>query len=291
MHRLSILFLIVLLGCAPQTEPLIAPETPSPRVVSILPSITEVLFDIGVGHHVIGDSFYTQYPPETADIKKIGGLFDINREVIITLKPDLVILSEENVSLRQSLPLPILIVNHQTLSGVLDSYLTIGEAFGAEVLCVAQQKRQELIDKLNTFEPRKQGKQPIRTLICIDRSSGTGRIQGMYVAGADSFLSEVVTRAGGKNVAASIGLMAPQLSAEGVMDLAPDVIIEIQVSGQVSGRELSDWLSLGESVPAVKNRRILVLDDDFASIPGPRTPMLIEKIVRYFESQEIESRR
>ena len=106
----------------------------------------------------------------------------------------------------------------------------------------------------------------------------------MYVAGKDSFLSDVVSRAGGENVAASTGLLAPIISTEGVIDLAPDVIIEIQVSGQASGRKLSDWQSLGENVPAVKNRRILVLEDDFASVPGARTPMLIEKIVQYFES-------
>jgi len=196
----------------------------------------------------------------------------------------LVILSVENTSLRQSLAVPVLTIDHRTFSGVLDSYLIIGEVFGADILTVARQKRKELMDRLNEFDARREGQEPIRTLIAIDRSYGTGRIQHLFVAGADSFLSEVVERAGGVNVAAATGLLAPMLSAEGIIYLAPDVIIDIQISGIDPERSLADWQSLGNSVPAVRNRRILVLTDDFASIPGPRTPILIERIVRYFES-------
>jgi len=97
-------------------------------------------------------------------------------------------------------------------------------------------------------------------------------------------LSEAVTLAGGENAAASIGLLAPTLSAEGVIHLAPDVIIDLRITGMDATQGLSDWQSLGDKIPAVKNRRILTLTDDFATVPGPRTPMLIEKIAQYFES-------
>jgi len=286
MSRFVLLFVIVCVGCVPPAEPPVAWETPPQRIISTMPSITEVLFDIGLGDRIIGDSATTKYPPETVKIEKIGGLYDINHEKIITLKPDMIILSVENTVLRQSLSAPVLIVDHRTLTGVLDSYLIIGKAFGEDILSTAQRKRQELFDTLNDFETKTKGRKPIRTLISIDRSYGTGKIQNLFVAGADSFLSDVVTRAGGTNVASAIGTLAPQLSAEGVVHLAPDVIIDIQVSGTDLTLSVSDWQSLGSSVPAVKNRRILTLTDDFASIPGPRTPILIEKIAHYFESLE-----
>ena len=276
-------------GCAPPAEPFFDVHGSSPppqRIISTLPSITEVLFDIGLGDRIVGDSDFTKYPPETAKIDKIGGLYDINREKIILLKPDLIILSAEKTLPHQSLSAPVLTVDHRTLEGVLDSYLVIGEAFGSDILTAAQSKRQELIGKLHDFETRIKGRKPIRTLIAIDRSYGTGRIQNLFVAGADSFLSEVVARAGGENAAASIGLLAPQLSAERVIRLAPKVIIDIQISGRDQKRSESDWYTLGNSVPAIKNRRILTLTDDFATIPGPRTPLLMEKIARYFESME-----
>ena len=286
MIRLLFLVLTVFLGCTPSPKPLGMPDTPPQRVISTLPSITEVLFDIGLEDRIVGDSPFTKYPPETTKIDKIGGLYDSNHEKIISLKPDLVILSVENVSLRQSLSVPVLMVDHRSLSGVLDSYLVIGEVFGLDILTVAKTKQQELIGKLNSFEVPAKGKKPIRTLICIDRSYGTGRIQGMYVAGTDSFLTEVVERAGGENIVATLGLPTRQLSEEGLRELAPDVIIDIQFDERDLTRSLSDWQSLGNGVPAVRNHRILVLTDDFSSIPGPRTPLLIETIVQYFESVE-----
>ena len=285
MYRFILPFIVVCLGCVPPAEPPAGWETPPQRIVSTLPSITEVLFELELQDRIVGDSSYTKYPPETATIEKIGGLYDINHEKIVSLKPDMIILSAENTALRRSLSVPVLIVDHRTLAGVLDSYLVIGEIFGEDVLSLAQKKRQKLIHTLNELEARTKGRKPIRTLISIDRSYGTGRIQNLYVAGADSFLSDAVARAGGENVASSMSLsLAPQLSAEGVIHLAPDVIIDIQVSGSDVTLSESDWQSLGSSVPAVKNRRILILTDDFASIPGPRTPILIEKIARYFES-------
>jgi iron complex transport system substrate-binding protein len=198
----------------------------------------------------------------------------------------LVILPSESPLLRRPLSVRVLTVEHNNLQGVLDSYLIIGELFGEDILATARQKRQELLDKLNTFKERIQNRIPLRTLIVIDRSHGTGRIQHLFVAGANSFLTEVITMAGGENVAASIGLLAPQLSAEGVIHLAPEVIIDIQIPGRDLSRSASDWQSLGINVSAVRNNRILTLTDDFASIPGPRTPMLIEKIAQYFESIE-----
>ena len=292
MYRLSFLILFALIlamfsGCPPPTAPPRMPETPPQRIIATLPSITEVLFDIGLGDRIVAVSSYTEYPPETAMIEKIGGHFDINRERIISLRPDLIILPADSLLLHRSLSVPVLTVNHDNMVGVLDSYLTIGELFGEDVLTTAKQKRQELLDRLNDFETRAQGRTPWRTLIAVDRSHGTGRIQHLFVSGADTFLTEVVARAGGENVAAaSIRLPAAQLSAEGVIHLAPEVIIDLQIGGRDLSRSAADWQSLGNSVPAVRNNRILTLSDDFATIPGPRTPMLIEKIVQYFESIE-----
>jgi len=289
MRRLIFPLLIVFWGCTPSVPPDVVPDTPPKRIISTQPSITEVLFDIGLGDRIVGDSPFTKYPPEAAKIAKIGGLLDINREKIISLKPDLVILPVENDSLRQSLFVPMLPVDHRTMSGVLDSYLRIGDIFGQDIQTVARKKRQELSDKLNAFDARTEGKEPIRTLISLQRYYGAGRIQDMFVAGGTSFLTEAVAKAGGVNMMLSSRMGVPMLSAEGVIDLAPDVIIDILINGSDPAQSASDWHSLGDSVPAVKYNRILMLTDDFATIPGPRTPILIEKIAQYYESIDFES--
>lgn len=282
MYRCILPLSVILFGCTPSAiPPDVVPKTPPKRIISTLPSITEVLFDIGLGDRIVGDSYHTKYPPETAKIAKIGGLYDINYESIISLKPELVILSVENVTLRQSLSAPVLSVDHRSLSGMLDSYLVIGEIFGSDVLTIARKKRQELQNKLNEYVPKTDDKVPIRTLIALDRTHGIGRIQNLFAAGRDSFLTEVVARAGGINVVED---RTRQYGVEGVIFLAPDVIIDIHTSSNNVEQSVFDWQSLGKSVPAVRHNRILTLTEDFASIPGPRTPMLIEKIAQYFES-------
>jgi len=70
MYRFVFLFFVVFFGCTPQVEPPACPNTPPQRIISTLPSITEVLFDIELGDRIVGDSFFTEYPPETAKSRK-----------------------------------------------------------------------------------------------------------------------------------------------------------------------------------------------------------------------------
>jgi iron complex transport system substrate-binding protein len=257
------------------------------RIVSTLPSITEVLFDIGLGSRIVGVSSFTTYPPEAAKIDKIGGLYDMNYEKILSLKADILFFSVENEALRQSLTVPSWAVNHRTLQGVLDSYTIIGALFDEDVLVAAKVKQAALKDQLDAFAEKAKNREKtktakIKTLICIDRSRGTGKIQNLFVAGTESFLTDALRLAGGENVAEAAGRFAPTLSAEGVIGLAPEVIIDLGFAPPdiKTKSDLSDWQSLGDSVPAVKNKRIYKITDDFATVPGPRTPLLIEKIER-----------
>jgi len=89
MYRFVFIFFVVILGCTPQVEPPVRRDTPPQRIISTLPSITEVLFDIELGDRIVGDSFFTEYPPETAKIEKIGNQYGFHREKIVSLKPEL----------------------------------------------------------------------------------------------------------------------------------------------------------------------------------------------------------
>jgi iron complex transport system substrate-binding protein len=280
-----ILYILHCTACSPAAKQpeakTVAPLCPQ-RIISTLPSITEILFDIGVGGRIVGVSSFTAYPPEAAAIDKIGGLYDINHEKILSLKPDIVLYSTENESLRQSLTVPGRTLDHRTLQGVLESYTIIGALFGDEVLAAAKNKQAALQNRLNEFAEKAKHRKKLKTLICIDRSRGTGSIQNLFVAGKGSFLTDAVQLAGGENAAESVGLLAPVLSAEGVIGLAPEVIIDLGFTppGAAAESDLADWQTLGGNVPAVKNKRIYKITDDYATVPGPRTPLLIEKLER-----------
>ncbi|MDR0705527.1 MAG: ABC transporter substrate-binding protein, partial [Planctomycetaceae bacterium] len=107
----------------PQTTKQKTSRNESPqRLISTTPSLTELLFDIGIGDRIVGDSRFTTYPPETEKIEKIGGLYDGHWERIVELKPDLALILDknENFLLRcQELGIESLAVDHASMEGVL----------------------------------------------------------------------------------------------------------------------------------------------------------------------------
>ncbi|MDR2116875.1 MAG: helical backbone metal receptor [Planctomycetaceae bacterium] len=286
-------------GCTPAPQTATQNESPQ-RLISTAPSITEILFDIGIGDRIVGDSRFTKYPPETEKIEKIGGLFDGNWEKIVDLKPDLVLILANNENFRlqcEALGIESLAVNHETMEGVLASYDLIGKRFGSEVMQSAQIKKTALEEKLRVLRSKGESLPTVRVLICIDRIRGSGQLQNLYVAGTNPYFQDAIRWAGGINVAETTNLVIPVLSVEGVVAMNPDVIIDLMIGVKVTATEgvlgtegaaegavendlTADWKTLGNEVNAVKMGRIYVLTEDYATIPGPRTPLFVEKLLK-----------
>ncbi|MDR1141760.1 MAG: helical backbone metal receptor [Planctomycetaceae bacterium] len=295
-------------GCAPAPQ-----KTPQPvrriespqRLISTAPSITEILFDIGIGERIVGDSRFTTYPPETKEIEKIGGLYDGNWERIVELKPDLVLVLAKNEDFRlqcEKLGIESLSVEHGSMEGVLASYDLIGERFGQEVMQAAQARKIVLAEKLSTLRAKGESLPPVRVLICIDRERESGQLQNVYVAGTSPYFQDAIRWAGGINVAETTGLAFPCMSAEGILALNPDVIVDLMIGEVVrlavstSADEpekkedelIADWKTLGNTVNAVKTGRIFILTENYATIPGPRTPLLVEKLFEILHGEPIK---
>jgi iron complex transport system substrate-binding protein len=287
------LFITVLTGC--QSSGRIEQKDTQQRLISTAPSITEILFDIGAGELVAGDSRFTVFPPEAAKIEKIGGLYDWNPEKILALKPTQIFLLKENETARSRFAewgIRTVAVDHQSIEGVLQSYEIIGSTLGGSFRNTALEKQKKLRTKLNEFADANRNRKKVRVLLCVDRSRNVGRIENLFVAGDSPMYNEILELAGGTNVAAKTGLPFPSISPEGVLHMAPDVIIELFTGEGVSAAVLlskeeqrrivdgsrKDWQTLGNNVPAVKNDRIAVILDDYATVPGPRLPLLAEQI-------------
>ncbi|MDR2757108.1 MAG: ABC transporter substrate-binding protein [Planctomycetaceae bacterium] len=284
-------------GCAP--APQTAPQNKSPQhLISTAPSITEILFDIGIGDRIVGDSRFTKYPPETEKIEKIGGLYDGNWERIVELKPDLVLILARNENFRlqcQELGIESLAVDHESMEGVLASYHLIGEHFEPEIMQAAQARKKALEEKLHILRSKGKSLPPVRVLICIDRIRGSGQLQNLYVAGTNPYFQDAIRWAGGINVAETTNLAVPVLSVEGVVAMNPDVIIDLMIGAKVKASEggveveeddlTGDWKTLGNEVNAVKMGKIYVLTEDYATIPGPRTPLFVEKLLEILHGQ------
>ncbi|MDR2641237.1 MAG: helical backbone metal receptor [Planctomycetaceae bacterium] len=262
------------------------------RIISVTPAITELLFDIGLGGKIVGDSQFTTYPPEAAKIEKIGGLYDRNNEKIISLKPDLVIFPIEDVQFGQKLKqfnIKGLSVDHRSISGLLESYELVGKLLGGAYLDKAIAKRRALEEFLRECKLQVEGIKRLKVLTVIDRQRGTGKIDNIFIAGAELFFSEVLSLAGGENVASGLGVAYPNISTEAIIDFNPDVIIDIQIHNEKDKETTdnllrSDWDVLKDVVPTVKRGNVFIISDSYASIPGPRTPLLIKRIREILDS-------
>ncbi len=282
---LIFLLLFVAVGCQQSPlDPRRSSEIPQ-RVVATTPSSAEILFELGLGDRVVGVCSFCKYPPEVEKIPKIGGLIDRDDEAILRLEPDLVIELEENVQSCEKLRsfgIDVLTVNHNTIDGVFDSYLTIGREFGPEILERAEKRRGELLDQLARIEEKSKRKKPVRVLICVDRERGTGQLLSLYIAGKNPFYQRTLEIAGGVNVAGNATLPVPVVSVEEILRMNPEVIIDLCTIPTASDTThgIADWNVLGDAVDAVRDKRIYVLTEDYMSIPGPRLVKYVEVLAK-----------
>jgi len=254
------------------------------RIVSLAPSITETLYALGLGDRVVGVTRYCKYPPDAKNKTQVGGYYDMNLEAIMALKPDLVIMLEEQ---KQASPeidqvsLETLVVSHKTIAGIIDSFRTIGRVCGEGAK--GRRMARDLENRLEQIRRQTQGLSRPRVLFALDRTFGCGHLADVYIAGVDGYFDKIIELAGGQNVYTDVGVRSPVVSPEGILRLNPDVIIDLVPPGTRQSLDrktmLADWDDLPQ-VAAVKNHRVFVFDEDYACVPGPRFVQLVEDLAK-----------
>jgi len=256
---------------------------PPQRIVSLAPSITEILFALGLGDRVVGVTRYCRYPAEAIDKPRVGGYFDPNYEAIVALHPHLVVTltgKAENGPAFQKRGLPTLAVCHQNIEGILDSLLQIGRACG--VTPAAESMAAGLKARIDRVQARTAGRPRPRVLFAVDRARGAGRLDDVYIAGSDGHVDRMIAMAGGQNAYRG-RVRFPIISAEGILGLNPEVIVDMAARLAADPLDapaaLNDWKPLAR-VDAVAHGRVYRLDEDFISVPGPRFILVVEKLAR-----------
>lgn len=271
------LALAMLAACRPASPPRsrAAPAQAPRRIVSLSPAITEILFAIGCGEWVVGVTSFCKYPPAAAALPKVGGFYDTNYELVMSLRPDLVLHTIEHEAAAQNLQalgLECQALSLLSLPDIMASIRRAGE------LCHAAAPAAALADDVQARMDAVRARIPPgapapAVLVCIGRNMGTGGLSDVYLAGPGTIYGEMLQLLGARNVYQG-RLAYAQVGREGILRMNPDVIIDLAPDLNITNAAAraqfqADWNKL-TSVPAVKQRRVYVLGGDYVCIPGPR---------------------
>lgn len=240
--------------------PLAARAAPPTRIVSLSPGTTEMLFALGLGRFVVGDTVYCDYPPAARAVAKVGDV-NTNYEKVLALRPDLIVAdaaaNSRAITRLTQLHQPILAVSPTSLLAVETSLRQIGQRTGtmpqaqAVIAQMEHKARQAAQIALSDKRPRP------RVLIVVQTSP-------LWTAGAGTFLDDLVTRAGGVNIGAAVRGYGT-FSKERVLAHPPDIVLgDAAVQAAFRADALLGWLA------AVRAGRFYALPGDLTSRPGPR---------------------
>ena len=251
---------------------------PPKRIVSLAPNITEILFDLGLDEEIVGVSIHCNFPEKARTRPRVGSYISLDYEKIISLKPDLVIATgagntREMVERLGKLGFPTYVVFPKNLDGILSSIDHIGQVVDRqkEALRIIQdmKRRREKILTLTRGLPRP------RVFLQISEAP-------IVTVGKGSFADDLIRLAGGDNVAGREKKMYPRFGLEEIIKRAPEVIIITSMNTSAHYEKvLQDW-SRWNTVPAVRNGRIHLIDSDLIDRPSPRIIDGLEEMARIF---------
>lgn len=238
------------------------------RAVSLAPSLTEMIFAVGAGDRLVGDTTYCNYPPEAQAITKVGDTQTPDIERIVALRPDVVFVStasqlEAFIATLESQRIAVFVTDPKNLDDVITSLGRLGAMFGTTERAAAL--IESLVGRVEEVKERARDQKPVSVFLQISR-------EPLFTAGRDSFMTSIIETAGGRSVTADVPTAYPKLSKETAMALNPEIII---LSDSEDNREPTDVF---KNSPAVKNGRVYRINADIVSRPGPRLVDALEQI-------------
>ncbi len=259
------------------------PET----IVSLAPSNTEIAFALGLGDRVVGVTQFCNYPPEAQEKPKIGGFsltdIDVSIEQIVTIKPDLVLVSETHLpevvpKLEQFIPgSAILVLKTQvdTFDLVYQAINLVGKCTGtedeaAQLVAGMKERIKAITDKTENLPDSERP----RVLYIVWHDP-------IYAIGGDTLGNTLIEAAGGVNIFQDLA-GAPIVNLETIIDRNPQVILASRTMG--TGSDLPYQFALNEdrlkATDARINHQVYGVNDDLTGRPGPRIVEALEQLAR-----------
>jgi iron complex transport system substrate-binding protein len=264
------------------------------RIVSTAPSLTEILYVLGLGERVAGVTEYCRYPDEARSKPKVGSFLQPDYERILALRPDLVLVIKNPAQVTQKLRqlgLRAEEFDQDSMGATLRSMERIAALAGVPERGV--KLAAELRKTLDGVAGRVAGRRRVSALFLVGRSPGM--LQGMVGAGPGTFIDELMTLAGGRNMLAGSPIQYPKVSVEQILSSDPDYILDMGDFAHASGRpgqpeaEIQKLWAAYPRLAAVANRRVRVIASEVFIRPGPRRGEAASEFLRLLHP-EVTSR-
>jgi iron complex transport system substrate-binding protein len=244
------------------------------RIVSLAPNLTEIVYAVGAGEQLVGDTEYCDYPAEARKVAKIGDTLHPSVERIIALKPQVVLVStasqlEAFTKQLDQQQIAVYVTNPQSLEDIFRSIQTLGDLFAEHeraAQLVAELRRRTAAVAAATGQTK-----PLRVFYQVSDSP-------LYTIGRESYLTDLVRRAGGVSVTADVATGFPRFSDEAALAARPEAII-LPTGGSMGTANSAVAAPLKNS-PAVLNGRVYKINEDHLQRPGPRLVDGLEEMAR-----------
>lgn len=244
------------------------------RFVSLAPNLTEIAYAVGAGDRLVGNTTYCDYPAEAKQVAKVGDTLQPNIERILALRPQLVLVStasqlEAFTKQLNDHGVAVFVTDPQDLEGVFRSIENTGKLLSQEA------QARVLLEKLRArtvaVETAVRNQTPVTVFYQLSNDP-------LYTAGRDSFVTDLIKRAGGKSVTAEVPGAWPKYSVESALAAKPEAIV--LPTGGSMGTANTEVASQLKNAPAVVKGRVYKINDDYLARPGPRAIDGLEELAR-----------
>lgn len=235
------------------------------RVISLAPSLTEIVFSLGAGSLLVGRSERCDYPPEALRIPVVGAYMKPDLEKIVSLNPDLVLVTKpgarkELASRFDALRIPLFVSDSQNIDDIFELVLNLG------ILLSREQEARTLVRdaraELDSLERSIAHSKHPTVLVAVG-------VRPLFVAGGRSYIGSLIRNAGGDNVAENASIPYLRYSKEAVLASDPDFILTLN-KDCTNERECWDEWKEFSLLSAVRNRRVVTIDADTIARPSLR---------------------
>ncbi|WP_026804325.1 ABC transporter substrate-binding protein [Aliarcobacter lanthieri] len=251
------------------------------RIITLSPSVNEIVYALDLGHKVVANTEFCDYPQESKKVQKVGGYGNVSLEKVVLLNPDIIITHDFDEKLNKNLEklgFELKVYSTKTMKDIQYTITDLGEVFEQ------RKKANELNNKINEALNSLKNIVTNQKILIVISPQNTLSNQ-IYVAGNYVYFEDIIKQSQNENAYFSNLKAQPVLNTEKIIKLNPDIIVLLSPFLEDKKNEEKKIIKLWETLPinASKNKNIYSISKEYAGIPSNRVEYFIEDFKKILE--------